>query len=164
MACSYLRLFHVIATNPGYVARPRMHRDRHGLPSQKPDQLPLGAHREASTVNDASYKSNGPILDYPGILEGRTRPPAGLDEIYKKEAFICDAYGLPIFCNSCWVWKPDRTHHCSEVNRCIRRMDHYCPWYVFFVCLCVLLFEYVIFPFVALLGVCLLLISEFIKI
>ena len=41
---------------------------------------------------------------------------------------MCDEVGLPIFCEKCLNWKPDRTHHCSEVNRCVRRMDHFCPW------------------------------------
>ena len=151
MALCYLRLLYVIATNPGYIARPRVRRGRDGRPSQKPEYLPLGAHREASAINDASYKSNGPVLDYLGIIEGNTMPPIGLGEIYKKDAFICDVHGLPIFCNTCWIWKPDRTHHCSEVNRCIRRMDHYCPWYVFYFILYILYYffrhwsEYVLF-------------------
>ncbi|KAK6460412.1 DHHC palmitoyltransferase-domain-containing protein [Scheffersomyces coipomensis] len=33
------------------------------------------------------------------------------------------------YCNKCQVWKPDRTHHCSSSNKCILRMDHYCPWF-----------------------------------
>ena len=32
------------------------------------------------------------------------------------------------FCRSCQVYKPPRAHHCSRSNRCILRMDHYCPW------------------------------------
>lgn len=130
MACCYLRLLQVIATNPGYIARKSVRRDRKGHSSQKPEDFPLGAHRAVGTINGAICKSNGPTLDHLGILEGRMKPPAGLEEIYQKDAFICDANGLPIFCNSCWTWKPDRTHHCSELNRCVRRMDHFCPWYV----------------------------------
>ena len=131
MACCYLRLLYVIATNPGYVVRSRVSPDNDSRPSPKPEYVPLGAHLGASTMNNASCKSNEPNLDYLGIIEGRTRPPVGLEEVYKKDAYICDVHGLPIFCNSCWVWKPDRAHHCSEVNHCVRRMDHYCPWYVF---------------------------------
>jgi palmitoyltransferase len=44
------------------------------------------------------------------------------------DAFICDYQGLPLWCDKCHNWKPDRTHHCKELGRCVRRMDHYCPW------------------------------------
>ncbi|CCG83660.1 Palmitoyltransferase PFA5 [Taphrina deformans PYCC 5710] len=32
------------------------------------------------------------------------------------------------YCSICDVEKNDRAHHCSEVNRCIKKFDHYCPW------------------------------------
>ncbi|CAI5440296.1 unnamed protein product [Caenorhabditis angaria] len=31
-------------------------------------------------------------------------------------------------CQKCCSIKPDRAHHCSVCERCIRRMDHHCPW------------------------------------
>ncbi|KAF2251386.1 zf-DHHC-domain-containing protein [Trematosphaeria pertusa] len=46
----------------------------------------------------------------------------------KYDAFIADYDGDPLWCNKCHNFKPDRTHHCRELNRCVRRMDHYCPW------------------------------------
>ncbi|CAI2306871.1 unnamed protein product [Caenorhabditis sp. 36 PRJEB53466] len=37
--------------------------------------------------------------------------------------------GPPVYkCNKCSSIKPDRAHHCSVCERCIRRMDHHCPW------------------------------------
>lgn len=27
----------------------------------------------------------------------------------------------------CCIFKPDRSHHCSHCNRCIKKLDHYCP-------------------------------------
>jgi palmitoyltransferase len=44
------------------------------------------------------------------------------------DAYICDYEGVPLFCDKCRVYKPDRTHHCKELGRCVRKMDHYCPW------------------------------------
>lgn len=36
--------------------------------------------------------------------------------------------GNPRICIRCLKSKPDRCHHCSICNQCIRRMDHHCPW------------------------------------
>lgn len=31
-------------------------------------------------------------------------------------------------CQRCLRTKPDRTHHCSQCNHCVLKMDHHCPW------------------------------------
>lgn len=37
--------------------------------------------------------------------------------------------GQVIFqCPKCCSIKPQRAHHCSVCQRCIRKMDHHCPW------------------------------------
>uniref|UniRef100_A0A170Z919 Palmitoyltransferase n=1 Tax=Triatoma infestans TaxID=30076 RepID=A0A170Z919_TRIIF len=37
--------------------------------------------------------------------------------------------GQVIFkCQKCCSIKPERAHHCSVCQRCIRKMDHHCPW------------------------------------
>ncbi|KAK8239297.1 DHHC palmitoyltransferase-domain-containing protein [Phyllosticta capitalensis] len=45
-----------------------------------------------------------------------------------KEMFIVAPDCLPRWCKTCETFKPDRTHHCSDLGRCVRRMDHFCPW------------------------------------
>lgn len=68
-------------------------------------------------------------LNRTAILEGTCPPPEGIERFYAKDAFICDHTGLPLYCDrGCNGWKPARAHHCREVNRCVRRMDHFCPW------------------------------------
>ncbi|CAK7272478.1 Palmitoyltransferase pfa5 [Sporothrix epigloea] len=52
----------------------------------------------------------------------------GLEHSYTKDVFECTADGRPVWCMPCGTWKPDRAHHCSEINRCVYKMDHYCPW------------------------------------
>lgn len=49
----------------------------------------------------------------------------GVESYY---AFISDYDGNPQWCDKCHNWKPDRAHHCRELNHCVRRMDHFCPW------------------------------------
>jgi palmitoyltransferase len=48
--------------------------------------------------------------------------------IEQYDAYICDYEGVPLFCEKCRIFKPDRTHHCKELGRCVRKMDHFCPW------------------------------------
>lgn len=33
-------------------------------------------------------------------------------------------------CTRCETYRPPRAHHCRICRRCIRRMDHHCPWYL----------------------------------
>lgn len=32
------------------------------------------------------------------------------------------------YCRHCHQHKPDRAHHCRQLQRCVLRMDHFCPW------------------------------------
>ncbi|KAJ7307387.1 hypothetical protein JRQ81_009402 [Phrynocephalus forsythii] len=31
-------------------------------------------------------------------------------------------------CHRCETYRPPRAHHCQVCHRCVRRMDHHCPW------------------------------------
>lgn len=56
---------------------------------------------------------------------------AGLESFYTKDVFVCQEDGRPPYCSKCCQFKIDRAHHCREVDRCVRKMDHFCPWYVY---------------------------------
>jgi len=34
----------------------------------------------------------------------------------------------PRWCKYCSSYKPPRAYHCRDLNRCILKLDHYCPW------------------------------------
>ncbi|KAI1379710.1 zf-DHHC-domain-containing protein [Hypoxylon crocopeplum] len=52
----------------------------------------------------------------------------GLEQFYTKDVFVCEDDGRPKWCSQCCNWKADRVHHSNEIDRCVFRMDHYCPW------------------------------------
>lgn len=77
-----------------------------------------------STVQGHAYDSYGyrlgPVTDRP--------EPENLSEWYNRDVYVCEPDGKPRWCWHCNCYKPDRSHHCSEVQRCVYKMDHFCPW------------------------------------
>lgn len=143
MAIPYFRTFLVIQTNPGYirkgphaqhVASPshssteKQTFQRSCAPTTIEERPPKSPSRTRSRTRTRSHSVPRLDLDRKAIFDGTVAAPPGLERFYTKDAFVCDMSGLPIFCPKCDNWKRDRTHHCSEVGRCVRRMDHFCPW------------------------------------
>ncbi|KAL1837440.1 hypothetical protein VTJ49DRAFT_3777 [Mycothermus thermophilus] len=108
---TYLRLFIVIQLDPGVT--------------------PLGpkALEQKAKVKDRSRRQRD--LEACGRYEARPDDDPdspGLELFYTKDVFVCETDGRPRWCSTCCNWKIDRAHHCSEIERCVRKMDHYCPW------------------------------------
>jgi palmitoyltransferase len=131
---SYARLIQTIVTNPGYVPRGvqwhnkephQSHRERHGHGRQRNHKSSEEKRRASSTWPASEYsprssdQSNVALTD-----KGQPR----VEDFWLKDVFICNYDGRPAFCSTCLNFKPDRAHHCSEVDRCVRKMDHFCPW------------------------------------
>jgi len=108
---TYLRVFSVIQTNPGVTS--------------------LGP--KATEQKTKSKKRSRRERDLEAASRYEARPDdnpdsPGLEEFYSKDVFVCETDGRPRWCSTCCNWKMDRAHHCSEIERCVKKMDHYCPW------------------------------------
>jgi palmitoyltransferase len=139
MAICFFRLVSTIVINPGFVPLgPRRHSNdmRSGRGSKKGDWTDRQSHmQEKENGTDRQSHSQGSRSGNQIDENGwpmLTDPPPGLERHYKYDVFVCESGGRPIWCQYCRNWKPDRAHHCRELNRCILKMDHYCPWSVIF--------------------------------
>lgn len=136
----YLRLLYTVAINPGYVPRgPQWHannskrRKRSGSRRTKPNSYDLEKQNGGleEPVDRNEHSSTQPYTNVPSAY-GPANDVAtpGLHDFYSREVFVCENDGRPNWCSTCLNWKPDRTHHCREIGRCVRKMDHFCPWYI----------------------------------
>ena len=131
MSLTYFRLLYTVVTNPGYVERSaQWYAQKEEMKRIKPDdsqRLATPFSKKQPHRNRSLGRSNSATAaPLPGQLAGESRP--SLQEFFKRDVFICQGDGRPIFCSHCQNWKPDRAHHCREVDRCVRKMDHFCPW------------------------------------
>jgi palmitoyltransferase len=62
------------------------------------------------------------------IPERLSLPPPMLEQILSKDVFVCQPDGMPRWCSTCEIWRPDRSRHCREKDRCVSKPDHFCPW------------------------------------
>lgn len=139
MSLAYFRVLGTIASEPGFVLRPGVGEKgtRKADRKRQKRQEGTGGHdgvREEekndylhdrdgqSPTESAGYVNRGALED------GTTEPPLGLDFFYKRDIFECETDGMPRWCSTCKMWKPDRSHHSSELGKCVFKMDHFCPW------------------------------------
>ena len=136
MTAAYLRLVLTILTNPGFVPRGPRWYNQQALGGKLVGNTELAIGEKSGTFQRMSDEVTGDgastRINYEtGKLQQELISQApGLEQFYSKEVFMCQADGWPIWCSTCLNWKPDRSHHCREVGRCVEKMDHFCPWYV----------------------------------
>ncbi|PHH90786.1 hypothetical protein CDD83_2635 [Cordyceps sp. RAO-2017] len=107
---AYLRTALAIQRDPGLV--PLIHDLDPGGKTQTDRKAARGRDLEAN----------------PWVPPDQNPDSPGLEAFYSKDVFVCEADGRPKWCSECRQWKPDRAHHSRELGRCVRKMDHLCPW------------------------------------
>lgn len=115
---AYLRTYVAVIRDPGFVPLINKPVD---APNEKQPPRPKRRRRRRGEEPDVeAYEVWVPVDMNPDS--------PGLENFYSKDIFVCEADGRPKWCSSCRQWKPDRAHHSSELDRCVRKMDHLCPW------------------------------------
>ena len=140
VAITYFRILHTVIFNPGFVPRPPHHpkeiRKTQSSYQRAGTDQPVsdGLHekfREPWQDQSRGARSSSAYGFLNGTAGARPLPDfedPGLKTFYEKDVFVCEGDGRPRWCSTCQNWKPDRAHHCREVDRCVRKMDHFCPW------------------------------------
>lgn len=132
MTLAYFRILQTITTNPGYVPRSgEAEKDKTKAHRQARRTRRADLEEEKEEVAHDQQDGSGPGLGAytdRALEDGRIGPASGLEFFYKRDIFECEIDGLPRWCSTCKIWKPDRSHHSSELGKCVYKMDHFCPW------------------------------------
>jgi len=122
------RLLDTVVRRPGliprgpqwYVERARQKKNQDGRRSRSTSRSE-GEKSAGSDLSDSKMPTEMQYLASESL-------PFKVEDFWLRDVFVCNADGRPPFCSTCYNWKPDRSHHCSEVNRCVLKFDHFCPW------------------------------------
>ncbi|KAK6392327.1 hypothetical protein LTR65_003783 [Meristemomyces frigidus] len=114
VAATWLRLLVVVFGDPGYV------------PCDGALQPPAEFWMKDVFVCTSSPRAREQSGGTAGLYSGLS----SIEKCEKKPADfqIGSSQGLPIWCEHCRTWKPDRAHHNQDTGRCTLKMDHFCPW------------------------------------
>ncbi|KAF6239638.1 hypothetical protein HO173_002184 [Letharia columbiana] len=138
---TYARLLFTVTVTPGYVPRCSQWRAlRESKTKAKGRRNQRHRKRSSQSSNGSTGENAGGESAENGRISGHnygggastapttTEAAPGLQDFYSRDAFVCQTDGRPNWCSTCLNWKPDRAHHCREIERCVRKMDHFCPW------------------------------------
>lgn len=117
---SFIRLLYTVASDPAYLERTTPQGSNKIF-----DHLPTrrGKGRD-QTKGISSYHTSLHRL----IPLGSAWPAPHLEDFLAKDVFMCDERGMPKWCSTCQIWRPDRARHMREVDRCVLKADHVCFW------------------------------------
>lgn len=127
---SYGRLLDIVTRRPGLIPRgPQWYAER----SRKGKNKKVETSRGRSSSRSDDEKSNEADFHDPKMPKeveylANESLPFRVEDFWLRDVFVCNPDGRPRYCSTCYNWKPDRSHHCSEMNRCILKFDHFCPW------------------------------------
>jgi palmitoyltransferase len=122
---SYGRLLDTVIRRPGLIPRgPQWYAERSRKGKNARSTETQG--RSGSRSNDAEF--HDPKMPKEIEFLANESLPFRVEDFWLKDIFVCNPDGRPRYCSTCYNWKPDRSHHCSEMNRCILKFDHFCPW------------------------------------
>ncbi|KAI7156926.1 hypothetical protein KC349_g5969 [Hortaea werneckii] len=126
MTWSFLRLLFEVAFDPGLIktqAGQKITKYRSRPPDDDPEAQTSSDPKRRGHLRAATRGFWNRLLPV-----GRSRALYELEDFYTKDVFVCDDQGMPKWCSTCKIYRPDRARHCREIDRCVRRMDHFCPW------------------------------------
>ncbi|KAE8386329.1 zf-DHHC-domain-containing protein [Aspergillus alliaceus] len=133
---TYLRLLYNVIWNPGFLPRgsPSLLDQQNAevpTPHRRESKRRKRSHRMPKTTEKSDISDEVDIergVDHNAGGNAFPLDTKGLESFYTKDVFVCQPDGRPTYCSTCCQYKTDRAHHCREVDRCVRKMDHFCPW------------------------------------
>ncbi|CAH8867245.1 unnamed protein product [Trichobilharzia szidati] len=91
--------------------------------------LPVLKHSFWAIINTICFNIVASLLLFSHMCAVLTDP--GVMPLYQYSIEYLSTLQKPegwTTCNKCGIHRPPRAHHCRICRRCVRRMDHHCPW------------------------------------
>ena len=132
MVVTYLHLYYHVLWRPGYlpVGDQKLRDEQNDDDEKRPEKSRRRRHRKKARKADPEKTVQSDTDVERGAGGVVSQSDLQLESFYTQDVFVCQQDGRPLWCSTCDQYKTDRAHHCRELGRCVRKMDHFCPWYV----------------------------------
>ena len=131
---TYLRLYYIVVRNPDFLpCGEQALEPNEGGGSSTRNQKRHKRRKRHGTAREKTGDTSTDIEGSRDLSDGQHAFPLdelGPEKFYMKDIFVCQEDGRPPYCSTCCQFKTDRAHHSHQLDRCSRKMDHYCPWFV----------------------------------
>ncbi|KAK2786752.1 palmitoyltransferase pfa5 [Emmonsiellopsis sp. PD_33] len=128
---SYLRVLYLNTWNPDFIPQGPQYAQSQAEADREKENDRSRKRRKSDIPPDGSdeeWHGMGTMTAGHGGRSAYSLDASGLEAFYLKDVYMCQDDGKPAWCSTCLQYKSDRAHHCRDVDRCVRKMDHFCPW------------------------------------
>ncbi|KAK2807654.1 palmitoyltransferase pfa5 [Onygenales sp. PD_10] len=128
---SYLRVLYLNTWNPDFIPQGPQYAQSQAEADREKENDRSRKRRKSDIPpggSDEEWHGMGTMTAGHGGRSAYSLDASGLEAFYLKDVYMCQDDGKPAWCSTCLQYKSDRAHHCRDVDRCVRKMDHFCPW------------------------------------